>query len=743
LYADIIVDISHENLDKTYQYAVPKELEEKAQVGALVRVSFGKGSRIIKGYIVSLSEEPKWDPTKIKPLLEIVENSLVIESQLIKLAFWIKDNYGSTINDALKTVIPVKKKVKQKEKKHIYLNKEKSVICQYLGEFKRKKYTGKVRLLEALLEDSGVLEHEIVVSKLNISRETIKSLEKDGLIRIESEKLYRNPIRYVDDNKIKLTLNEEQKKIADEIKEDYQKGIRKTYLIHGITGSGKTEVYMDVIEEVVRQGKQVIMLIPEISLTYQTVMRFYRRFGDRVSFLHSKLSGGERYDQYQRAQNGEIDIMIGPRSALFTPFDRLGCIIIDEEHEGSYKSETPPKYHAREVAIERARMTNSSVILGSATPSVESYKKALDGEYKLFSLKKRAGKGTMPTVWIVDLREELKKKNKSIFSEKLRELMEDRLSKKQQIMLFINRRGYAGFVSCRSCGHVMKCPHCDVSLTSHNNGKLFCHYCGYNEVMPKLCPTCGSPYIAAFGTGTQKVEEMVKREFPSARVLRMDTDTTSGKDGHEKILSAFGNGECDILIGTQMIVKGHDFPGVTLVGVLAADLSLYSSDYKAGERTFQLLAQAAGRAGRGSDAGEVVIQTYSPDHYSVIASAKENYEEFYRHEILYRSMMGYPPIEHMVAIMVTSKDDTLAKRAGDFLLNEIKKLQSHSELKPIGPVKASIGKMNDIYRWVIYVKSKDYDALKKMKDYLEQYVTEYEFFKKISVQFDFDPIHSY
>jgi primosomal protein N' (replication factor Y) len=344
---------------------------------------------------------------------------------------------------------------------------------------------------------------------------------------------------------------------------------------------------------VIKEGKQVIMLIPEIALTYQTVMRFYNRFGDRISILNSRLSNGERYDQYERAKNGEIDIMIGPRSALFTPFMNLGLIIMDEEHEGSYKSESPPKYHARDVAIKRASLTNSSVILGSATPAIESYKNAIEGSYKLYTLPSRVGTRRMPKIWVEDLREELKKRNKSIFSTRLKELMEDRLRKKEQIMLFINRRGYAGFVSCRSCGHVMKCKHCDISLTSHNNGTLVCHYCSYEEATPNTCPACGSKYIAAFGTGTQKVEEMVKKEFPFARVLRMDTDTTKAKDGHEKILSAFSNGEADILVGTQMIVKGHDFPRVTLVGILAADLSLYASDYRASERTYQLLAQAS------------------------------------------------------------------------------------------------------------------------------------------------------
>lgn len=747
MYADIIVDISHENLDKTYQYAIPENLMDKVAVGTLVKVPFGRGNRFTKGYVVSLSDIPNWDPDKIKPIAEVEENGLIIESQLIQLAYWIKENYGSTMNDALKTVIPVKKKVKAKEKKQIKLAISTELAKQFLGEYKRKRHTGKVRLLEALLE-YGVLEQEVVQEKLSVGRETVKALERDHLIKVMTMQQYRNPVKEYESSHKTVKLNDVQQAIADEVVSDYTNGIRKTYYIHGITGSGKTEVYMEVIAKVISEGKQVIMLIPEISLTYQTVMRFYSRFGDRVSFLHSKLSGGERYDQYLRAKNGEIDIMIGPRSALFTPFDNLGFIIIDEEHEGSYKSESPPKYHAREVALERARMTGSSVLMGSATPSVESYQKALSGEYKLFTMDQRAGNARLPKVWIVDLREELKKKNKSIFSYKLKELMEERLRNKQQIMLFLNRRGYAGFVSCRSCGHVMKCPHCDVSLTSHNNGMLVCHYCGYEEGMPKACPVCSSKFIAAFGTGTQKVEEMVLREFPYARVLRMDTDTTSKKGGHEEILSAFKNHEADILIGTQMIVKGHDFPLVTLVGVLAADLSLFSSDYRSGERTFQLLAQAAGRAGRGDLDGEVVIQTYQPDHYSIIAAAKEDYVAFYEQEIAYRKLMAYPPAEHMVALMITSKEEDKAQIAAKVLYNKVAFYHQDNDdeetkVKTIGPVKANISKINDIYRFVIYLKCKNYDTLKEIKNKLENFMEQEEFFKKCTVQFDFDPIHSY
>ena len=753
-YADIIVDISHQNLDKSYQYSIPEELKEEAVIGALVLVPFGKGNRFIKGYIVGISEAAKWKVELIKPIHQIVPGGLVIESQLISLAYWIKETFGATMNDALKTVIPVKKSVKSKEKKTIRLAMSGDEVRRYLEVFQKKNNKGRVRLLETFLGDSmeqtkgiGELDYELAVNKLNIARTTIQDLEKLGIITTEVERVYRNPLGNAKTESEPVILSREQQFITDEIIGDYKDGIRKTYLIHGVTGSGKTEVYLEIISSVIKQGKKVIMLIPEIALTYQTVMRFYKRFGSRISIMNSRLSQGERYDQFMRARNGEIDIMIGPRSALFTPFKDLGLIIIDEEHEGSYKSENPPKYHAREVAIKRGELSGASIILGSATPSLESYKKALQGEYKLFTLPSRNGEGRMPKIWIEDLREELKKKNKSIFSVHLKELIKDRLNKKEQIILFINRRGYAGFVSCRSCGFVMKCPHCDVSLTAHNNGTLICHYCGYEEPVPAKCPSCGSKYIAAFGTGTQKVEELVKREFPEAKVLRMDTDTTKTKDGHEKILSAFANQEADILVGTQMIVKGHDFPMVTLVGILAADLSLYASDYRAAERTYQLLVQASGRAGRGKLPGEVVIQTYQPEHYSIAAASNNDYDSFYKQEMNYRDLLKYPPAAHILAVLIASKDENKAVFAAKLLGGAAKEWVDTEQMAEntviIGPAAAVLSKANDIYRYMIYIKQTDYFCLIQLKNYLEGYINFSEHFEACTVQFDFNPMNSY
>ncbi len=754
IYADIIVDISHENLDKSYQYSIPEEFGKEAVIGALVIVPFGKGNRLIQGYIVNISEEAKWKVELIKPIHQVVNNGLVIESQLISLAYWIKETFGATMNDALKTVIPVKKSVKSIEKKTVRLAVSVESALKHLEVFRKKNNRGRVRLLEEIIQQYRTagegfegLDYELAVNKLNIARTTIQDLEKLGIITTEVEKIYRNPLSDNLEEKEHIILSEEQQCIANGIIEEYQAGIRKTYLIHGVTGSGKTEVYLEIITSVIKQGKKVIMLIPEIALTYQTVMRFYRRFGNRISIMNSRLSQGERYDQFMRAKNGDIDIMIGPRSALFTPFKDLGLIILDEEHEGSYKSENPPKYHAREVAIKRAGLSGASVILGSATPSLESYTKALTGKYKLYTLPSRNGEGRMPKIWVEDLREELKKKNKSIFSMHLKELIEDRLLKKEQIILFINRRGYAGFVSCRSCGHVMKCPHCDVSLTAHNNGTLVCHYCGHEETVPSSCPDCGSKYIAAFGTGTQKVEELVKKEFPGARVLRMDTDTTKTKDGHEKILSAFANQEADILVGTQMIVKGHDFPMVTLVGILAADLSLYASDYRAAERTYQLLAQAAGRAGRGRLPGEVVIQTYQPEHYSITAASKDDYTGFYEQEMNYRDLLKYPPAAHILAILIASKEENKAVFAARLLSGASREWtdmqQAAEDTVIIGPAAAFLSKANDIYRYMIYIKQSEYEYLIQLKNYLEGYINYSEHFAGCSIQFDFNPMSSY
>ena len=664
-YASIIIDISHENVDRVFQYRIPPQLLGEIQVGMQVCVPFGSGNRTRTGYVVDISEKAEYDVTKMKSIAGIVAGSVTADSRIISLAWWMKERYGSTMNQALKTVLPVKRKVKARNR-------------------------------------------QVVRSMVDVQ---IKEAE--------------------------ILLNGEQRQIAEDFCSRYDRGDRAPSLIYGITGSGKTEVYMEMISHVLKQGRQVIVLIPEISLTYQTVMRFYRRFGSCISVMHSRLSAGERWDQYERARQGETQVMIGARSALFTDFPDLGLIIMDEEHEGAYKSESTPRYHAREVAEKLAGMRDAAFVMGSATPSLEAYTRAREGIYRLYTLKNRAGEGSvLAAAEVVDLRKEMEAGNKSIFSRCLQELIRDRLEKKEQVMLFMNRRGYSSFVSCRSCGEAVKCPHCDVTLTLHNKTRLVCHYCGYTVPLPKKCPSCGSPYLAGFGTGTQKIEELTKAMFPQARVLRMDLDTTSKKGGHQEILSAFAKGEADILIGTQMIVKGHDFPGVTLVGILAADASLYAPDYRSGERTFQLLVQAAGRAGRGKKPGTAVIQTYTPEHYVVKASAVQDYLEFYRQEMGYRKLMKYPPAAHMLSIQIGGKEEELTAHMTEAVAEAVgRRFGQQAEL--IGPVFAPVYKVNDIYRKILYIKQENYDILIRIQKYVQNRWDETEICRKLTIQYDF------
>ncbi len=748
MYADIIVSISHEKLDRPFQYRIPQRLEGKIQAGTPVKIPFGKGNKQIGGYVIDVTPDSRYDPAKIKEIEQIDEKSANLETDLIRLAWWMHKNYGSTMIQALKTVLPAKKAVKMQEKKRIVRQVSPQELEQAFREAERKKQSAKARVLEQLAENESI-PYEWVTGKLGVGQSTLKSLEKANLLKIEVCSNYRNPVKNYGMASPKIRLSCEQQAIVDAILADFDKGIFKTSLIHGITGSGKTEVYISLIEQMIQRGRQAIVLIPEISLTYQTLLRFYRRFGDRVSIMNSTLSAGEKYDQCERAKNGELDVIIGPRSALFTPFPRIGLILIDEEHESSYKSENIPRYHARETAMELAAMHHAVLVLGSATPSLESYYRAKKGEYRLFELKRRLTGGTLPQVHMVDLRQELKEGNRSVFSRKLAQLLTDRLSKGEQSMLFLNRRGYCGFISCRACGTVLKCPHCDVSLSEHTGGRLCCHYCGYTAVRPKVCPKCGSPYLSGMKAGTQQIEEKLRQLYPTARILRMDADTTRKKESYEKILAAFSGGEADILLGTQMIVKGHDFPNVTLVGILAADLSLFAADYRAGERTFQLLTQAAGRAGRGAKPGEVVIQTYQPEHYALRYAAAQDYEGFYREEILYRQMLGYPPVSHILAVQIFAPDEERGKRFAQNLAQFVKRTAAEDLMKKrneagrmemMGPAPAAIGKVNDIFRFVLYIKCAFYDKLVAVKDSLEK---ELEACTEIpeTVQFDFDPIH--
>ena len=739
MFADIIIDIKHEKLDKIFQYRIPDRLENELKTGMEVIVPFGKGNRPVKGYVTGITDSCSYDLSKVKEITDISRDSVEIEAKLIALAAWMKENYGGTMIQALKTVLPIKQKENARVKKYLRLLLEKDAGKEKLDFYLEKNQKARARLLAALL-DQPVLEYDLAVKKLHITLPVIRALEEQGVLVMESEQVYRNPVRGSRREAPEITFTPEQQAAVSRFEQDYREGRRNTYLLYGVTGSGKTEVYMEMIRQVVQMGKQAIVLIPEIALTYQTVMRFYRYFGQRVSIMNSRLSAGERYDQMMRAKAGEVDVMIGPRSALFTPFPDLGLIVIDEEHEPTYKSEQVPRYHARETAVKRAELEGAGVVLGSATPSLEAMYRARKGEYVLLTMKNRSRMQSMAQVHIADLRAELKEGNRSILSRRLQELMEERLEKKEQIMLFLNRRGYSGFVSCRECGQVVKCPHCNVSLSVHRGGKMVCHYCGYEQPKVTRCPECGSPYIGEFRAGTQQIEDLVKKRFPEAKILRMDMDTTRQKDAHEKILEAFANEEADILVGTQMIVKGHDFPNVTLVGVLAADMSLYTDDYRSGERTFQLLTQAAGRAGRGERPGDVVIQTYDPGHYAIEAAAAQDYEMFYEQETAYREMMGYPPAENLTAVHVSCEDEELLEKGCHYLKEYILRIKGNVPVQVIGPASPGIDKIRDVYRRVIYLKSPRYDTLVKIKDLMEKYIEINSGFDKMRIQFDFNPM---
>lgn len=756
-YAQIIIDISHGRLDRPFTYRIPEALQNDLCLGSLVVVPFGKGDTKRKGYVIGFSNTCEYPDGKLKEIEAIASGGTdVTGDNAVRLALWMKQRYGSTMAVALRTVLTSRKQAKPCEHRSIHLLLSKDDAEKKRHEFAMKHQVARERLLRELMEAPDQ-PYSLIIQKLHVTAPVIAALKKQGVLEVRTETFLRNPVSIEKCEEAGIRLSPEQRAISEGVLQDFEalqegKDIPRVSLIHGITGSGKTEVYIAIIEEIVKRGRQAIMLIPEISLTYQTLMRFYRHFGDRVSVMNSTLSESEKSDQFERARRGEIDVIIGPRSALFTPFPRIGAIIMDEEHESSYKNESMPKYHTREVAEKIASMQNGVVVLGSATPSLESYYQAKEGKYRLYELSRRLTGGTLPSVEITDLREELRAGNHSILSRRLSELVSDRLAKGQQTMLFLNRRGFSGFVSCRSCGFVPKCPHCSVSLSLHRGGRLLCHYCGYEEPMPDKCPECGSPYISGFHAGTEQAESFLSRQFPKARILRMDADTTRTKGSYEKILSSFANEEADILIGTQMIVKGHDFPNVTLVGILLADQSLNASDYRSAERTFQLLTQAAGRAGRGKYPGDVVIQTYEPEHYSIVHAAHQNYEEFYREEMVYRKLLRYPPAEHLLAIQIISRSEEHASLFAHKTRALLEQLTAEAREKNpdrllfIGPAPAVLEKLRDEYRYVIYVKSPDYDTLIVCKDGVEaaaERAVKASREMDTMFQFDFDPINAF
>ena len=697
MYAEIIIDITNEALDRAYTYHIPEGVD--LQVGDRVTIPFGASNAEKTGYVVGLRETFDYDPSKVKDIAAVIPDAISVQEQLIHLAAWMSSEYGTTMNQCLKTVLPVRRTVRKNARRI-------DPILMYQNE--QDEYH-ELNPAQARAAEVVIAGYQACVAKRTASPGT----DVPGDTEAAAQESTGTPALA------------EEKAAVEGASADGNTVPR--YLLHGITGSGKTEVYLHIMEEVIRRGDQVILLIPEISLTYQTVRRVSTRFQGRVAILNSRMSIGERFEQYTKCERGEVNVLIGPRSAVFAPFERLGLIIMDEEHESAYKSETAPRYETRDVAYERARLAGCPVLYGSATPSLMIYSAALRGEVQLLELLARAHAGAqLARTEIIDLREELAKGNRSILSERLYTLMQEKLEKKEQIMLFMNRRGYSNFVSCRSCGEALKCPHCDITLTLHRDGSLRCHYCGYQTRLMKLCPSCGSPYLAPFGFGTEKLESYVKKVFPTASVLRMDADTTKRKGDHERILEKFRKHQADILIGTQMIVKGHDFPDVTLVGLIAADLNLSAPDFKASERTFQLLTQAAGRAGRGAQAGTVIIQTYQPDHYAIVLSKRQDYKAFYEKEFRFRKLMGYPPTERLMTIQLASKDEDFLSMVSAAAAEGFQLDCSAEGAELIGPLEASVYRINDIYRKIVYIKHPSHDIIIRLRDRFTERVRQHD-----------------
>lgn len=708
-YAEIIIDITNENVDKIFHYAIPENIKEKICLGMRVFVPFGKGNRIREGYIIGFTDNTDIDEKYIKNIYSLPDEYAIFNNNMIELAKFMSDKYYCSLSECLQCIMP--KIIKDKTNKYANINYEKADINEVIKDILEKN-NSQSKVLKILLKNQNISIYEIK-NILGISLSPINTLEKNGVIKITTRKIKRDFINlddYGKTNHLKLTI--EQDNALNFIKQKIYEKTYKPILLHGVTGSGKTEVYLQLIDEVLKTGKQAIVLVPEISLTPQTVERFIGRFGKKVSVTHSRLSDGERFEQWKKAKDNKIDIMVGARSAIFTPFENLGIIIIDEEHESTYKSESTPKYDIKEVAEKICNLTGATLVLGSATPSIDTYYKTQKGKYDLVYINNRIN-NNMPDINVIDMRKELEKGNRSIFSTSLFEAIKENLKNNMQTILFLNRRGHSTFVSCRKCGYVLECKNCNVSYTYHlKEHKLICHYCNSTENVPNICPSCSSKYIKYFGVGTQKIEEQIKKYFKDARVMRMDMDTTSKKNSHQNILEDFKNHKADILIGTQMIAKGLDFKKVSLVGVIAADITLNTGDYKSSENTFQLLTQVAGRAGRADIKGKVFIQTYNPEHYSIVFAKNNDYVGFYKKEILERKIMFYPPFSNIFFIMICGEDENLVMNAIKFLHEIMTYYNQKTNFYISDVAKAYIYKVNKQYRYKILIKAKEETRLK-------------------------------
>lgn len=739
-FAAVIVSVSHKALDRVFHYIIPENLESVLEIGMRVRVPFGNGNRKINGYVLEITDKIDFDLDKAKYIDCLVEDYAVLSPKRIQLAKWMADKYYSNLIDCFQCIVP----------KNV---KDKTFNCVYI-DFQNNTRESIDKIIEKNNKQSAVLKYLYngdcvpvahIREYLGIDTAPVTALKKKGILKVTTEQIYRGVFNLSNvERTTSPTLTLEQKNAVDKIIEGINSIDKKPVLLKGVTGSGKTEVYLNAIDYVLKQGKSAIVLVPEISLTPQTVERFVQRFGEKVAVTHSKMSDGERFDQWHRAINGEISIMIGPRSAIFTPFENPGIIIIDEEHEATYKADQQtPKFDAREIALWLMRAYDTMVVLGSATPSVESYYLSQQGVYSLVEIKNRVNM-QLPDINIVDMRTELENGNKSLFSRVLYQALEDNLKNKKQTILFLNRRGHSTFVSCRKCGYVMTCDNCNVNYTYHKgSGKLICHYCGKEINNPVVCPVCNSKYIKYFGVGTEKIQQEVSKLFPQARVLRMDLDTTTRKNSHTEILNKFKNQEADILIGTQMIAKGLDFPNVTLVGVLAADLSLNLNDFHSAERTYQLITQVSGRAGRAKDKGQVFIQTYNPKHYSIVSAANNDYESFYNEEILFRQGLEYPPFTNLFFIMLACENQELLVREIRTLYEIMCTYDKNKQFRLIGPAPAVISKISNKYRWRLIVKGDNEEKLKIFVQYCIDKLRAYRDLKYINISMVLNPNHSF
>ena len=720
MYAEVIVEIPVKAVDKTFIYSIPKSIEKKVKIGARVKVPFGH--QILEGFILKLTS--KKEEHEIKEIIELIDEDPILNEEMLELGKKISEQTLCTLISAYQAMLPkalkasAKTNINIKKNKYITLSKSKEEIIDYI---KKCRFEGQVKLLKELLE--------IKEKKINQIDSSIKTLLKKNIISLELKEAYR--LKYTTHSKEKeITLNEEQQNIVSKV----LKSNNKTFLLYGITGSGKTEVYMHIIEKIIKTGKSAIILVPEISLTPQIVERFVLRFGDDVAILHSGLSDGEKYDEYRKIRESKVHIVVGARSAIFAPVESLGVIIIDEEHSSTYKQENNPRYHARDVAIMRSKYHNCPVVLGSATPSLESMARAGNKVYELLTLTKRAGQGTLPKVFIVDMKEEVKKHN-FIISELLDKRIKEKLAKKEQIIILLNRRGYSSIETCANCGEVIKCPNCDISLTYHKTSNLLrCHYCGYAKAKYTECPKCHSTNLKDYGLGTQKLEEELNRRY-NTKVVRMDTDTTSRKGMHQKIIEDFENEKYSILVGTQMIAKGLDFPKVTLVGVINADASLNIPDYRSSERTFQLLCQVSGRAGRAEYPGEVIIQTYNPDNYSIIYAKYHDYISFYKEEMKIRKQLNYSPYYYIILVRISTKDYEESFKSAKVIGEYLRKNLS-STTYVLGPVMANIFRVDNTYYQQCIIKYQKDSNLKEVLTKLDEH---YKINKKVKIEIDINP----